>query len=375
MRRAGSPLPAANIRSCSPKCVSQASGSQSLVAPTSARPSVRPPRCRWWAYPSSPKRALVSPFLAAGLLFPASRRLPTELSHDDGAMKKMTRKNFTSLSNLAAKAGMGGGSSSNSNANSGSHTPPPPTSASSSSSSSNGPSHSNSHTPGGGRRGKGPSWADKVREKLPELEENEYEILWERGVLGVIFLESEKDGIPYVSKATESCISPIVQTGDVLKYVNVVRSKDHSFSEFFKILATMKKPVLLRFEHARMRAATVSSSDDDSPLDQRSNSATLLREDLGPGTPKVQRANSLPPAEQPVKQTSSRGAFWRTVTARDPPAAPVPTRQGTHSVVTLSCPWSVIITCPFLCCLFFSQVPMALQLLRTQASRGEQSCA
>lgn len=279
-------------------------------------------------------------------------------------MKKMSRKNFTSLSNLAAKAGMGGGSSNaNANANnSGSHTPPPPTStpsssSSSSSSSHHGPSHSN--TPGGAaRRSKGPSWADKVREKLPELEENEYEILWERGVLGVIFLESEKDGIPYVSKATESCISPIVQTGDILKYVNVVRSKDHSFNEFFKILATMKKPVLLRFEHARSRTATVSSSDDDSPLDQRSGSATLLRDDLGPGTPKVQRANSLPPAEQPAKQTSSRGAFWRTVKAKEPPAAPVsapaPTRQGTHFVVTLSCPWERQYSRPFLCLVFLS---------------------
>ena len=104
---------------------------------------------------------------------------------------------------------------------------------------------SNSFNPTSGSKR---AWADRIREKLPSLGEHEYEVLWERGVLGVIFLESEKDGIPYVSKATESCISEAVCPGDILKYVNIVCSKDHSFSDFFKILATMKKPVLLRFE-------------------------------------------------------------------------------------------------------------------------------
>ncbi|KAG6609192.1 isoform h [Phytophthora cinnamomi] len=72
------------------------------------------------------------------------------------------------------------------------------------------PSHgpSSSSPAGGGGIMRRATWADKIRDKLPPLDENEYEVLWERGVLGVIFLESEKDGIPYVSKATESCISP-----------------------------------------------------------------------------------------------------------------------------------------------------------------------
>ncbi|KAG7397140.1 hypothetical protein PHYBOEH_001189 [Phytophthora boehmeriae] len=151
-------------------------------------------------------------------------------------MKKMSRKNFR------------GG----------------PLFSSKSSSASHGPSTSAS--PGSSQNGGGgilrrTTWADKIREKLPPLGENEYEVLWERGVLGVIFLESEKDGIPYVSKATESCISPAVSQGDILKFVNVVRSKDHSFADFFKILATMKKPVLLRFE--RISASTPSSDEDE----------------------------------------------------------------------------------------------------------------
>jgi hypothetical protein len=184
------------------------------------------------------------------------------------------------------------------------------------------------------------TWADKIRDKLPPLEENEYEVLWERGVLGVIFLESERDGIPYVSKATETCISPEVQPGDTLKYVNIVRSKDHSFSDFFKILATMKKPVLLRFERAN--AGTPTSDDEMSAgvphpgFDQRSNSSSSLGSTSeSPRGSKYQRANSVPPNEQkPAKTSHSRGAFWRASSGRDstipPPSTshPSPAPRG-----------------------------------------------
>lgn len=197
-------------------------------------------------------------------------------------------------------------------------TPSPATGAPSSAST------SSSSSSGGGilRR---TTWADKIRDKLPPLEENEYEVLWERGVLGVIFLESERDGIPYVSKATETCISPEVQPGDTLKYVNIVRSKDHSFSDFFKILATMKKPVLLRFERAN---AGTPTSDDEMAVgmahpgfDQRSNSSSSLGSASSADSPrgsKYQRANSVPPNEQkPPKSFHSRGAFWRSSSGRD----------------------------------------------------------
>lgn len=237
-------------------------------------------------------------------------------------MKKMSRKNFSSLSHFASKAGIGSGSAASST------TAVAPTSGGSVSSSS-GNTHANGYGSGGTSGGgvaKRPTWADKIREKLPELGENEYEVLWERGVLGVIFLESEKDGIPYVSKATESCISPAVSAGDVLKYVNIVRSKDHSFSDFFKILATMKKPVLLRFERP---ASSTTSSDEDSPLEQRSSSAIGMgdRSVQGDVGPKALRSNSAPQNE---KQKSGRSAFWRTVASKepsvvtDPVPAPVP---------------------------------------------------
>ncbi|CAI5741251.1 unnamed protein product [Peronospora destructor] len=201
----------------------------------------------------------------------------------------------------------------------------------SSKSSSSTAAHSSSSSPGmGGSSMRRATWADKIREKLPPLGENEYEVLWERGVLGVIFLESEKDGIPYISKATESCISSAVSQGDILKFVNVVRSKDHSFSDFFKILATMKKPVLLRFE--RLSASTPSSDEDDTSQQfsvQRSsstngvNSASQYARQNVPHvddadlTSKLQRANSIPQKDQkPSKAT--RGAFWRATGAKEP---------------------------------------------------------
>ncbi|KAF1318680.1 hypothetical protein FI667_g13708, partial [Globisporangium splendens] len=259
----------------------------------------------------------------------------------------MSRKNFSSLSHFASKAGIGSGSSSSASSSA-------PTSAATAAPMGNGGVSSapgkNGYSGGGYSSAsavsvaKRPTWADKIREKLPELGENEYEVLWERGVLGVIFLESEKDGIPYVSKATESCISPAVSAGDVLKYVNIVRSSDHSFSDFFKILATMKKPVLLRFERPS-QALSTTSSDEDSPLDQRSSSAIgmgsdrSLQDDL---TPKVLRSNSVPQSEKPKP---SRSAFWRTVSskeyAQDPVPAPVPApaqSPPTQQVVTLAPP-------------------------------------
>lgn len=245
-------------------------------------------------------------------------------------MKKIARKNFSGLSHLASKAGLGS-SSSNSNSSSSAATAAPPTPSSSSASSTTGLYPQQQSSSGGGllRRA---NWADKVREKLPELGENEYEIPWERGVLGVIFLESEKGGVPYVSKATESCISPLVHAGDVLRYVNDVRSKDHSFAEFFKILATMKKPVLLRFE--RPASSTTSSDGEDSPLEQRSSSAAGLGDrrlhaasSAESSSAKVLRSNSVPQSEasstsQPITK-SQRSAFWRTVSAKEPPPAPV----------------------------------------------------
>uniref|UniRef100_K3WEN1 PDZ domain-containing protein n=1 Tax=Globisporangium ultimum (strain ATCC 200006 / CBS 805.95 / DAOM BR144) TaxID=431595 RepID=K3WEN1_GLOUD len=261
----------------------------------------------------------------------------------------MSRKNFSSLSHFASKAGIGSGSSSSASSSA-------PTSAAAPMSNGNtGGVNSvpgkNGYSGGGGYSSasagsapKRPTWADKIREKLPELGEHEYEVLWERGVLGVIFLESEKDGIPYVSKATESCISPAVSAGDVLKYVNTVRSSDHSFSDFFKILATMKKPVLLRFERPS-QALSTTSSDEDSPLDQRSSSAIgmesdrSLQDDLAP---KVLRSNSVPQSE---KSKPSRSAFWRTVSskeyAQDPVPAPVPAPAQSppaQQVVTLAPP-------------------------------------
>lgn len=192
---------------------------------------------------------------------------------------------------------------------------------------------------GGGGILRRTTWADKIRDKLPPLEENEYEVLWERGVLGVIFLESERDGIPYVSKATETCISPEVQPGDTLKFVNIVRSKDHSFSDFFKILATMKKPVLLRFERAN--AGTPTSDDDvaHGTFGERSNSSSSLGSTSSADSPrnsKYQRANSVPPNEQKPPK-SGRSPFWRASSGRDStipkpqPAttSPVP-RRGTR---------------------------------------------
>uniref|UniRef100_A0AAV1TBP0 PDZ domain-containing protein n=1 Tax=Peronospora matthiolae TaxID=2874970 RepID=A0AAV1TBP0_9STRA len=194
-----------------------------------------------------------------------------------------------------------------------------------------------SHGSSSSSPGLGPSavrratWADKIRDKLPPLGENEYEVLWERGVLGVIFLESEKDGIPYVSKATESCISPIVSPGDILKFVNVVRSKDHSFSDFFKILATMKKPVLLRFE--RQSASTPSSDEDDGsqlfggPRGSSANNTGSnsrqdaarqdgLRGDEGGPTGGLTKSHSVLQKDQkPPKPT--RGTFWRTAGTKE----------------------------------------------------------
>ncbi|POM79797.1 LOW QUALITY PROTEIN: hypothetical protein PHPALM_2448 [Phytophthora palmivora] len=212
-------------------------------------------------------------------------------------MKKMSRKNFRGGPLFSSKA-----------------------------SSSTGPSSS---SPAGGSGVRRATWADKIRDKLPPLGENEYEVLWERGVLGVIFLESEKDGIPYVSKATESCISPAVSQGDILKFVNVVRSRDHSFADFFKILATMKKPVLLRFE--RISASTPSSDEDEASQlfgVQRSSSTNAVNNashyarqnvptvDEGDLAGKLQRANSVPQKDQkPPKAT--RGAFWRANGAKD----------------------------------------------------------
>jgi hypothetical protein len=147
------------------------------------------------------------------------------------------------------------------------------------------------------------SWADKIREKLPELGENEYEVLWERGVLGLIFLESEKDGIPYVSKVTESCISRAVSSGDKLKYVNMIKSKDHSFSDFFKILATMKKPVLLRFERP---------FENYRPSDERrSNSISMISpQAISMTIDDSQRASSFSYANEPTTR-ASRSTFWR----------------------------------------------------------------
>ncbi|KAL4109316.1 hypothetical protein PRIC1_001017 [Phytophthora ramorum] len=225
-------------------------------------------------------------------------------------MKKMSRKNFRGGPLFSSKS---------------THAP------SSSSSSSASPNS------GGGGIMRRATWADKIRDKLPPLGENEYEVLWERGVLGVVFLESEKDGIPYVSKATESCISPALSQGDILKYVNVVRSKDHSFSDFFKILATMKKPVLLRFE--RLAASTPSSDEDEaaqlfgvqraSSTNAVNNSAShYARQNAPTGdeadpTGKFQRANSVPQKDhKPPKAT--RGAFWRAPAGKDSvgPAGP-----------------------------------------------------
>ncbi|CAI5741115.1 unnamed protein product [Hyaloperonospora brassicae] len=218
-------------------------------------------------------------------------------------MKKMSRKNFRGAPLFSSK-------SSSSTASHGSSSTSPGTG------------------PGAVRRA---TWADKIRDKLPPLGENEYEVLWERGVLGVIFLESEKDGIPYVSKATESCISPIVSPGDILKFVNVVRSKDHSFSDFFKILATMKKPVLLRFE--RPSASTPSSDEDDSsqlfgaPRGSSANNAANghrhdmarpdgLHNDEGAPTGVPQKPHLVPQKDQKPPK-ASRGAFWRSAGAKD----------------------------------------------------------
>ncbi|RLN46653.1 hypothetical protein BBJ28_00009282 [Nothophytophthora sp. Chile5] len=217
-------------------------------------------------------------------------------------MKKIARKNFRGFSNKTSNSTSSNGTSSSS------------------------PGMTNGNGGAGGGIMRRATWADKIRDKLPPLQENEYEVLWERGVLGVIFLESEKDGIPYVSKATESCISPAVAQGDILKFVNVVRSKDHSFSDFFKILATMKKPVLLRFE--RMSAGTPSSDEDDASAlfgVQRSSSANRTSSyprqgssssDDGDPSGKFQRANSVPQKDhKPPKAT--RGAFWRATSAKD----------------------------------------------------------
>ncbi|KAG7385801.1 hypothetical protein PHYPSEUDO_001046 [Phytophthora pseudosyringae] len=219
-------------------------------------------------------------------------------------MKKMSRKNF--------RGGPLFSSSKSSSAAHGGASPPGPNGA------------------GGAGSMRRATWADKIRDKLPPLGELEYEVLWERGVLGVIFLESEKDGIPYVSKATESCISPAVSQGDILKYVNVVRSKDHSFSDFFKILATMKKPVLLRFE--RLAASTPSSDEDEAAQlfgVQRSSSTNAVHsagqyarqngpgpDDADPAAGKFQRANSVPQKDQKPPK-AARGAFWRATAAKD----------------------------------------------------------
>ncbi|KAE8900026.1 hypothetical protein PF005_g10302 [Phytophthora fragariae] len=214
-------------------------------------------------------------------------------------MKKMSRKNF--------RAG--------------------PLFSSKSSSASSTPTPGSSSSPAGGGGGimRRATWADKIRDKLPPLGENEYEVLWERGVLGVIFLESEKDGIPYVSKTTESCISPTVSQGDILKFVNVVRSKDHSFSDFFKILATMKKPVLLRFE--RVSVSTPSSDEDEASQlfgVPRSSSTNAMNsashyanaDEGGDPTGKLSRANSVPQKDQKPPK-AMRGAFWRATSAKD----------------------------------------------------------
>ncbi|KAE9008142.1 hypothetical protein PR002_g15991 [Phytophthora rubi] len=235
-------------------------------------------------------------------------------------MKKMSRKNF--------RAG--------------------PLFSSKSSSASSTPTPGSSSSPAGGGGGimRRATWADKIRDKLPPLGENEYEVLWERGVLGVIFLESEKDGIPYVSKATESCISPAVSQGDILKFVNVVRSKDHSFSDFFKILATMKKPVLLRFE--RVSASTPSSDEDEASQlfgVPRSSSTNAMNSashyggqsstnaDEGDPTGKLSRANSVPQKDQKPPK-AMRGAFWRATSAKDSvgPANPAAQSVGPGGV-------------------------------------------
>jgi hypothetical protein len=253
----------------------------------------------------------------------------------------MKNSKFVSLSKLASKATGGAYGSS------GASLPPSHTSGLSTPTNTNGSIHHapGPHTPGRERdlatmERKRITWADRVREKLPPLDPNEYEVLWERGVLGVIFLESEKDGIPYVSKATESCISPMVAPGDILKFVNDVRSEKHTFSEFFKILATMKKPVLLRFERpSNPRIDGGGAEIAASANDVSSSRAAAMKDAAKAFAAKVQRSNSVPPPQFDKQQSSpsskpaasSRGAFWRSSTAKELAPAPTPTKTQAKS--------------------------------------------
>ena len=102
---------------------------------------------------------------------------------------------------------------------------------------------------------------EALKYALPDLQDNQYDVVWMTGELGLQFEQDDTSRLPIVSKITASEISDDIKVGDVLIYINSIKAERYTFSRFFQILSSMKKPVLMRFQSPQVVKSSVKRSN------------------------------------------------------------------------------------------------------------------
>ncbi|CAK4845453.1 unnamed protein product [Aphanomyces euteiches] len=84
---------------------------------------------------------------------------------------------------------------------------------------------------------------------MPPIRKNEYDFMWEGGVLGLVLVEDPQLRLPIVKRVSAhgSTASKYVQEGDVLAYINANNTREYKMPQLMGMLKDLKKPICMRF--------------------------------------------------------------------------------------------------------------------------------
>jgi hypothetical protein len=162
--------------------------------------------------------------------------------------------------------------------------------------------------------------------EIPLLGENEYELLWEYGPLGLV-LGVSKEGLPFVRNLTGKGTSlqlSMVQKHDQIVLVNEKSALQMGFNGTMNYLMHAPKPTLLRFRRSNMGRQERFSIYEEGVLPPGSFIASSISPSLPP----------LPPL--PFAASSSITTSTTTTTTPSTSSVPLPSVSSSSEVKLLS---------------------------------------
>lgn len=168
---------------------------------------------------------------------------------------------------------------------------------------------------------------ENLNVEIPELQDDEYDFLWEYGPLGLVVGEA-RTGLPFVRSFTGKGTSRqlgLVQSNDEIVMVNDRSAQVMGFAETMNYIMNMPKPAVLRF---RRRKQCVDEVDEVRKLSMASLRISSEQPQQSSPPPQQVMQQQQPVYQQPIQQQQPRKGSKAELRDYSYPAPPAASNQS-----------------------------------------------